>query len=134
MKKLIIAGILIVAVLLVYEMCYSTRGISMDELSYSDLRRAIDAGNVKSALIVGNVIEGRYVTGKEERNFRTVIPESTVAAFADALYQKGIDVLVEREASWLVTILLAALIAVSALLVLCASRIYGRSSRASAGE
>jgi ATP-dependent Zn protease len=121
-KKLIVAGGLILLAVIVWVVFYSTRSSLVDDLEYSELRRAMDGGNVKSVVIEGTVVRGRYVVKEQEREFVTEIPEGTAGGMAEAMYSKGIAISIEHRVAWCNIMVVISIIAVAGMLALCVAR------------
>lgn len=63
-----------------------------ERLNYSDFIAAVDAGKVKSVVIAGNDLLGKYTDGKEFRSYRPVD-----ASISDTLIEKKVEVSAKPE-------------------------------------
>jgi cell division protease FtsH len=63
-----------------------------DRLNYSDFITAVDAGKVKSVIISGNDLIGKYADGKEFRTYRP-----TDASISETLIEKKVEVSAKPE-------------------------------------
>jgi cell division protease FtsH len=63
-----------------------------ERLNYSDFITAVDAGKVKSVVIAGNDVLGKYTDGKDFRTYRP-----TDASISEALIEKKVEVSAKPE-------------------------------------
>ena len=63
-----------------------------ERLNYSDFITAVDAGKVKSVVIAGNDVLGKYTDGKDFRTYRP-----TDASISESLIEKKVEVSAKPE-------------------------------------
>ncbi|MFC3303236.1 ATP-dependent zinc metalloprotease FtsH [Parvularcula lutaonensis] len=94
---------LVVALMLIYFFSSATPAQSVTQLSYSDFRTKVEAGNVEQARI-----EQDTVTGVLDNGTRFVVNVPSGASAAELLYQSdvSVDVIPEQEAPLLLQVLI----------------------------
>ena len=65
---------------------------TQERLNYSDFITAVDGGKVKSVIISGNDLLGKYTDGKEFRTYRPID-----ASITETLIEKKIEVSAKPE-------------------------------------